>query len=98
MLVTMTKENFQDDFFKLKGMLLEMKEVLQKSIYDSIGVGVSLANIYFDDFKILLDNSMKEINLTLFLDKKEVAFLNIERDDSFDFEFDEIYVEFRKIN
>ncbi|RFM21085.1 hypothetical protein C1147_02475 [Clostridium botulinum] len=79
-------------------MFLEMKELLQKSTYEYAWIGVSLANIYFDDFKILLDRSMEEITLKLFLDKKEVAFLNIERNDSFYFQFDEGYIDFRKIN
>ncbi|MBN3375843.1 hypothetical protein [Clostridium botulinum] len=97
----MINQELKEKYFNLKGQFLELKDMFKKSEYDSMGLGISigesLAVIHFDDFKMILDKDLQEINLSLYFNSKEVGFLNIVNKYNFKFDFDEVIVDFAEV-
>ncbi|AUN16108.1 hypothetical protein B2H91_19695 [Clostridium botulinum] len=97
----MINQELKEKYFNLKGQFLELKDMLKKSKHDSMGLGISiggsLAIIRFDDFKMILDKDLQEINLSLYFNSKEVGFLNIVNKYNFKFDFDEVIVDFTEV-
>ena len=73
----MSNNQFIERYFNIKGKFLELKDLVQKSCSKFICLGVSSALIYFDDFKMTIDEELQEINLELFLNSKCIGSLNI---------------------
>lgn len=94
----MTNEKLKERYFNIKGMFLEIKDLLQESEYDSIGLaictGESFGMIQFDNFKMSFNENLQEINLSLYLKSQEVSSLNITKSYNFKFYFDEMCVDF----
>lgn len=95
----MINQELKEKYFNLKGQFLELKDMFKKSEHDSMGLeintGESFAVIRFDDFKMTLDKELPEIDLSLYFNSKEVGFLNIVNKYNFEFDFDEVLVDFR---
>ncbi|WBW97587.1 hypothetical protein [Oceanirhabdus sp. W0125-5] len=82
-------------YYILKGMFAELKEKMEEEKLDFMSLGLSHGVIHFDDFKFKIHSKeLEEINVELRLEGKEVGYVNVEKDDLFQFDFEEVAVDF----
>lgn len=100
----MISKDLKEKNFNLKGMFLELKELMQLNEFKFIGLGIYHSIIHFDDFKLEIHSKeLDEMLLRLYYLNSEIACINVLKEDSFMFYFDEVTVDFidteiRKVN